>query len=116
MIRNQLTFIGNAGADATTRQAGDKTVASVSVALSNGKGREPTWVRAEAWERQAERLATVKKGDRIGGQGRLAIETYKDKDGVERTSVKVVIDNFEYLTPKADGSPADDADDDRDPF
>lgn len=116
MIRNQLTFLGNAGGDATTRQAGDKTVASVSVALSNGKDRDPTWVRAEAWGKQAERLATVKKGERIAGQGRLAVETYKDKDGVERTSVKVVVDNFEYLTPKADGAPADDADDQDGPF
>jgi len=100
MIRNSVTFIGNAGDNAALRQAGEKDVASVSVALSNGRDKEPTWIRAEAWGQLAERLATVKKGERIGGQGRLSVETYTDKEGKERTSVKIVLNDLIYLSPK----------------
>jgi len=106
MFRNLFAGFGNAGGDAATRKAGDKDVSSVRIAISNGKDKEPLWITAEAWGNLSERLATVKKGDRVGIQGRLVVETYKDKDGVDRTAVKVVCDDVAYLSPKqgADGN------------
>ncbi len=110
MFKNQFNGLGNAGNDASTRKAGDKDVSSVRLAISNGKNREPLWLTVEAWGDLAPRLASVKRGDRIGVQGRLAIESYTDKDGAKQTAVKIVASDIAYLSAKTDG--AGDGDDD----
>lgn len=104
MFRNNFSGFGHAGNDAASRKAGDKDVASVRLALSNGKDRDPTWVTVEAWGSLSARLATVKKGDKVGVTGRLAVESYKDKEGVERTTVKIVANDIAYLSPRQDGA------------
>ncbi|MBT9165388.1 MAG: Single-stranded DNA-binding protein [Chloroflexi bacterium] len=104
-FNNNYSFYGNAGGDATSSRVGvDKAVSKVRVAVSNGKDREPLWLNVEAWGGQGERLAAIKKGDRLGVSGHLVVEQYTDKEGKERTSVKVVASSIAYLSPKSSGT------------
>lgn len=115
MVRNLFICIGNAGNDASVRKVGEKDVGSFRLAVSNGKDKDgkdkdPTWFTVEGWGRVAERIATVKKSDKLAIQGRIEVETYTNKEGVEKTTVKVIADDITYLSPKQG------ANDESDPF
>lgn len=111
MFKNTWTGLGNTGSEPTTRKVGEKEVTSVRLAVSNGKGRDATWLTIEAWGPLSARLASVKKGEKIGICGRLAPETYTDKDGVKQTVVKIVASDIAYLTPKAGGAAEEEEED-----
>ena len=54
-----------------------------------------------AWRGLAESVARYcKKGNRVAVTGSVQIRTYEDRDGAKRTSVDVVADEVEFLTPK----------------
>ena len=54
-----------------------------------------------AWRGLAESVARYcKKGNRVAVTGSVQIRTYEDRDGAKRTSVDVIADEVEFLTPK----------------
>lgn len=54
-----------------------------------------------AWRGLAESVARYcKKGNKVAVTGSVQIRTYEDRDGAKRTSVDVVADEVEFLTPK----------------
>ena len=58
-----------------------------------------------AWRGLAENVARFcKKGNKIAVVGNLQIRQYEDRDGQKRTSVDVIADEVEFLTPKGNGS------------
>lgn len=64
---------------------------------------ETTYVDVEAWGKQAETIGQyVAKGDPLYVQGRLKNEQWEDKaSGQKRSRMKVVLENFQFLKPKA---------------
>lgn len=95
MSLNKIFLIGNLGGDAETRNAGDAQVASFSVATTerwkdrDGNAQEATeWHRCEFWNPGGV-LPYLVKGQQVFVEGTLRTEKYKDKDGVDRTAVKV---------------------------
>ena len=55
-----------------------------------------------AWRGLAESVARYcKKGNKVAVTGSVQIRTYEGNDGVKRTSVDVVAEDVEFLTPKA---------------
>jgi single-strand DNA-binding protein len=86
------TIAGNIGRDAETRQAGEGTVTTFSVASSrNGKdGQEvTTWVRCNLWGVRGEKLAQyLKKGGRVTAVGELEMRSYL-KNGVEKFALEM---------------------------
>jgi len=71
---------------------------------------EPVFIDCEIWNRgdqgqQATRvLQTLRKGQQIFIEGRLKLDSWEDKNGGgKRTALRVVVENFQYLEPKADG-------------
>jgi len=94
-----VTLTGTLGQDPELRftQAG-KAVVSLSMVTSksvkgeDGKWQdtETTWWRVTAWDQLAENCAeTLQKGDPVIVVGRTFMETFEDKSGVERQSLKV---------------------------
>jgi single-strand DNA-binding protein len=64
---------------------------------------ETDWFRVTLFRNLAETAAEwLKKGSKVLVEGQLQIRTYTGQDGIERTSVDVLADNFMNLTPRDD--------------
>lgn len=62
------------------------------------------WNRGEQGQQATRVLDTLKKGQQLFIEGHLWMDQWQDKaDGSNRTKIKVVVDNFQYLEPKDSG-------------
>src|SRR5690625_1719865 len=62
------------------------------------KEKETDFINCVAWRKQAENLANyMKKGSRIGVDGRIQTRNYEDKDGKRIYVTEVVADNIQFL-------------------
>ncbi|MFD2936032.1 single-stranded DNA-binding protein [Spirosoma flavum] len=113
---NKMTIIGNLGADPEVRYLdGGAVVATFNVATTekytnrNGEKVEQTeWFRVELWNEQAKVAEKyLKKGNSVYVEGRLRTELWTDKEGKERTSLRVRANTMQLL-----GSPISDRPDD----
>ncbi len=105
---NQCQFIGRLGKDPEVRytQSGD-AVCSFSLAVGwKGKEKEGTeWVPCTAFGKLGEICGQyLKKGSQVFVQGRFKTDKFTDKDGQERYSTKINIDNMQMLGSKPEGS------------
>ena len=98
---NKVTLIGNVGRDPETRHTADGTaIVNMTLATTHkSKGQEETeWHRLTLFGQQAEVAEKyVRKGTQIYAEGRLRSRKYTGKDGVERTSVEVLVERFLLL-------------------
>ena len=109
----QITLIGNLGADPELRYTQNGTpVTSLSVATNrrwraqDGTTQEETvWFRVSAWERQAEACNQyLTKGQRVLVVGEMREpSTWTDQEGNARASLEVRARNVEFLTPRGGG-------------
>lgn len=110
---NKMTIIGNLGADPEVRYLdGGAVVATFNVATTekytnrNGEKVEQTeWFRVELWNDQAKVAEKyLKKGNSVYVEGRLRTELWTDKEGKERTSLRVRANTMQLLgSPNSDG-------------
>jgi single-strand DNA-binding protein len=103
---NKMTIIGNLGADPEVRYLdGGAVVAQFNVATTekytnrNGEKVEQTeWFRVELWNEQAKVAEKyLKKGNPVYIEGRLRTEVWTDKEGKERTSLRVRASTMQLL-------------------
>ncbi len=108
---NKMTIIGNLGADPEVRYLdGGAVVATFNVATtekytnrSGEKVEQTEWFRVELWNEQAKVAEKfLKKGNSVYVEGRLRTELWTDKEGKERTSLRVRASTMQLL-----GSPND---------
>ncbi|UFH56236.1 single-stranded DNA-binding protein [Spirosoma sp. KNUC1025] len=109
---NKVTLIGNLGADPEVRYLdGGAVVATFNVATTekftnrNGEKVEQTeWFRVELWNEQAKVAEKyLKKGNSVYVEGRLRTELWTDKEGKERTSLRVRANTMQLLgSPNSD--------------
>lgn len=107
----KTVIVGNLGRDVETRQVGDVTVASFSVAVSekyktkSGEQKEDTtWFNVTLWRGLADVAAKyLKKGDAVLIEGKIKTRDYEDKDGNKRQAWDLVGDNMVMLGSKSDG-------------
>lgn len=58
-----------------------------------------------AWRRQAEVISQyMHKGSQIALEGRLQSRSYQANDGSRRTSVEIVLDNFDFIGSRNDNN------------
>ena len=87
-----------------------KAVASFTLAVDDGKGRDgerrSQFIPVVAWEKTAELIDQhFKKGDPLTVIGRITVRSY-EKDGSKRWATEVVASGIEFpLTRKAEGKP-----------
>lgn len=101
---NKITLIGRVGKDPEIRNTGNsKSIVSFSLATSEtwkdqqGQKQEKTeWHNITCFNETLCRIieSYVKKGSQIYIEGKLVTEKYTDKNGIERYTTKVVLDNF----------------------
>ena len=127
---NNLSATGNAGNDAEVRFTSDGTaIASWSIALTSGYGKneKTTWLRCNMFGKRGETIAQyIKKGSQVGVNGEISLNTYKGKDGAEKTSLEcnvqavTLLGKTEPSAPKeagkANGHQPQPEDDDEIPF
>lgn len=113
---NKMTIIGNLGADPEVRYLdGGAVVAQFNVATTekytnrNGEKVEQTeWFRVELWNEQAKVAEKyLKKGNPVYIEGRLRTEIWTDKEGKERTSLRVRANTMQLLGGPANERPDD---------
>ena len=103
----KVFLIGNLTRDPElTETAGGVTVCRFAVAVNRGYGdnRVTDFYNVTAWRRLGEQVAQyTKKGNKIAVYGDLQIRQYDANDGTRRTSVDVIAQDVEFLTPKQQG-------------
>ncbi|MBO4341223.1 MAG: single-stranded DNA-binding protein [Bacteroidales bacterium] len=113
MSLNKVMLIGNVGKDPEVRYlennpqnpAANPKVATFTLATSerfrdrNGELRENTeWHNIVAWRNSADVAEKfIRKGTQVYIEGRLRTRKYTDKDGKDRYTTEVVVDNLQLL-------------------
>ena len=105
---NILSATGNIGRDAELRHtpAGDQ-VAQFSFALTSGYGDKAitTWINCNLWGKRAETLAPMlTKGTQIGVTGELTNRPYKDKQGNEKYSLELRVNDITLLGKRSENN------------
>jgi single-strand DNA-binding protein len=105
---NRVILIGRLVRDPELRYTqGGASVSSFSIAnnrtyVTGGEKKEYTsFFSCVAWGKMGEVIVQYcKKGHRIGIEGRLQQRQWDDQEGKKRSTVEVVVENFQFLTPK----------------
>ena len=112
---NQVILLGNLTRDVELRHTpSNQAVANIGLAMNrqfqtkDGERREETtFVDCEAWGRQAEVMAQyLSKGRPVFIQGRLKLDTWQDQQGQNRSKLKVVVENFQFVGGRDGGGNA----------
>ena len=109
---NRVLLMGNLTRDVELKSvAGNQSVDEIGLAVNrryktkDGEEREETtFVDCEAWGRTAEVMKQyLSKGRPVFIEGRLKLDQWKDKDGQNRSKMRVVIENFQFVGGPASG-------------
>ena len=106
---NKVMVIGNLGQDPDIRYTRNGTsVANLSIAVNeqwtkDGEKQERTeWVRCVMWRKLADVAKEyLHKGDAVFVQGRLQTRKWEDKNGGNRYTTEVVVDEMRMLGGKS---------------
>jgi single-strand DNA-binding protein len=109
---NKVLLMGNLTRDVELKYTpGNQAVAKIGLAVNRrykskeGELKEDvTFVDCEAWGHTAENIAKFfSKGRPIFLEGRLKLDQWQDKDGSNRSKLKVVVEAFEFVESKGGG-------------
>ena len=111
---NKIIIVGNLGRDPEMRYmpSGDP-VCEFTVATNERRKdnsgemvESATWFRISIFGKRGE-IANqyLSKGKPVFISGRLRQEEYTDRDGIRRTSLRVVADDFQFIGPRGDDGP-----------
>lgn len=110
---NRVLLMGNLTRDVELRYTpGNNTaVANIGLAVNRryrtGEGEqreETTFVDCEAWGRTAEVMNQyLAKGRPVFIEGRLKLDQWQDQQGQNRSKLKVVIENFQFIDSRGGG-------------
>ena len=107
---NKVILIGSVGQDPEIRYTqSNVAIANLSIATSEkwkdkqtGEAKEVTeWHRCVAYRKTAEIIGEyVKKGSSLFIEGRLATRKWRDKNGVDRYTTEIIINEMQMLGSK----------------
>lgn len=105
---NKVFLIGNLTKDTelNTTPSG-VAVCRFTVAVgrnyTQGDGeRQTDFFNCVAWRNLGETIHKYcKKGNKVAVTGSIQLRTYEDNNGIKRTAVDIVVQDIEFLTPKA---------------
>jgi single-strand DNA-binding protein len=110
---NKVILIGNLTRDVELKHIpSGQAVAQIGLAVNRKyktkdgqQQEETTFIDCEAWGRTAEVMQQyLSKGKPVFIEGRLKLDTWQDKDGSNRSKLKVVIENFQFIDSKSDSA------------
>ena len=97
---NSVSLTGNLASDVELKVIdAERSVATFLLAVDRFGNTEADFFRVAAWNKQAELSHRfLKKGRRIGVEGRLRSRSWEE-EGKRRSVVEVVAHNVEFLSP-----------------
>jgi single-strand DNA-binding protein len=110
---NKVLLMGRLTRDIELRHTpSNQPVANIGLAVNHNwtsrdgeKKEDTTFVDCEAWGRTAEVMSQyLSKGRPVFVEGRLRLDQWQDKDGGNRSKLKVVIDTFQFIDSRSDGA------------
>ena len=120
---NNITIYGSIGEPrfrTVNTKTGNREIASFGICQQEGKDANNNtifaWYNAEYWMNEGSKLKQyLVKGAKILAVGELKTEKWRDKDGVEKSTIKIAVRNLELVGGKAEApAPAPVADDNDD--
>jgi single-strand DNA-binding protein len=105
---NSISISGNLGKDCETRHLPDgTTVVSFSVADSQGKDKNSIWWNCALFGKRGESLAQyLTKGQTVTVVGNVTERAYTDKNGTERKSIDVRVNDIALQGGRKEAAPA----------
>ena len=105
---NELWIIGRFTKDPELRHTQSGTsVASFSIAntrtymVDGNKKEQTSFFNCVAWGKRGETLSQYcKKGNRVAITGYLQQRTWDNKEGVKQYTIEIIVEKFQFLTPK----------------
>lgn len=100
---NSCNFIGRIGRDAESKPVGQNQVANWPIAVDVGYGdnKSTLWIDCALWGERAPKLAgMLRKGDNVGVSGSISLREYQAKDGSNKTTVVLRVNDVKLLAPK----------------
>ena len=106
---NKVTLVGNVGeVPRVSEKNGEAFVANFPLATNeyyrdkDGEEVQKTqWHRIVVWNKSAEIVKQhVKKGDALYIEGKIATNSWDDKEGNKHFSTEIVCDSFLFLSPR----------------
>lgn len=104
---NKVLLMGNLTRDIELRHLPNSNTAVANIGLAvnrrfrtaEGENREEvTFIDCEAWGRTAETMSQyLRKGRPVFIEGRLRLDQWQDKDGGNRSKLKVVVESFQFV-------------------
>jgi single-strand DNA-binding protein len=110
---NNCQFIGRLGKDPEYKAFGESGCANFTIAVGEKyKGKDGTmqerteWVSCVAWGKLGE-IANkfLGKGKEVFVEGRMATRKWQGKDGNDRYTTEIVVENLQMLGPKGGEQP-----------
>ena len=113
---NRVVLVGRLTRDPELRRTGNGTaVASFTLAIDNrlkdANGQYTTsFITCVVWKQQAANCVRfIHKGSLVGIEGRLNQRTYQNKEGNNVQVIEVICDSVQYLDPKKQEEPSQEA-------
>lgn len=113
MSVNVVVFQGRIGQDPEMRDVGDQKKTTLRVGSSHyytsggEKKEETSWLDVICWGKLAELCKQYcVKGQEVTCVGRISVEQYMDKEGVKKTSTRLVADDVQFGQKPRDKSEA----------
>ena len=108
---NVFTFSGNLGGNAELRTTkGGTELAQFSVAVKAGYGQNEStvWVRCAMFGKRAQSLAPyLVKGQQVVVSGEASLNSWTNKDGIEKTSLEVRVNDVTLVGGRPEGAGED---------
>tara|TARA_R110000803_G_scaffold88144_2_gene155151 strand:- start:1102 stop:1476 length:375 start_codon:yes stop_codon:yes gene_type:complete len=94
---NTIVAAGHLASDPELRQVGDSKVCKIRLCISNKRAKEPCFIDAELWNKQAETANEyLKKGRPIILQGELRNSSW-EKDGKKYNKNFIAATSFQFI-------------------
>jgi single-strand DNA-binding protein len=112
---NKVLLMGNLTRDIELKYTpSNQAVANIGLAINRryktkeGETREEaTFIDCEAWGRTAEVMNQyLGKGKPVFIEGRLKLDQWQDKDGTNKSKLRVVVESFEFIDSRGSGGDA----------
>ena len=98
-MRNYVQLIGNITRDPEHKMLNGKDFISFDIAVYKNQTKSD-FHKVKAWEKTAQFMRDLKKGDRVMVYGKLDVESWDGQDGKKNTKTVILANGFERITKR----------------